>query len=466
MGSKRKTLKNDAARRSVSETSDALPRAETTEPDAGHKRDRPMRLKLLIIFILVGFGVGAGYIYQQYRVSRLARLVRNSFALRRYDQAQDPLRRWLQIQPGSAEAFYYKAWNALAKNDPREAVEAVDRARNLGFDADRLDCFAAIYHARADRFGQAELVLERAFRHQVEPQEMVAKELARIYLSSYRLDQAARAIERWRALAPEDPEPCLWSNEIALRTSTETSVLIQNFRAALDRDPNLDQARLGLAQQLSKDRRFEEADREFLKYLEHKSKDGAAFLGLGRNSFQQGDIEKAGEYFEKALNLNPRDPEALKELGQIDLRLGRVQKACERLKLLTQIEPYDHEVRYSYAQSLKMAGDPILSRKELEVAARLRGEHEHIVQLRYVVLKNPRDIGARFQVAKWMMEHGHEDEGLKWTREILRTNPQHAATNRLLADYYGTHGEPGLANYHRLSAQGGEADAADPRNPG
>jgi tetratricopeptide (TPR) repeat protein len=242
--------------------------------------------------------------------------------------------------------------------------------------------------------------------------------------------------------------------------------LIQNFRAALERDPNLDQARLGLAQQLSKDRRFEEAEQEFLAYLQRNPKETAAFLGLGRNAFQQGNIEKAVEFFENALSINPRDPLALKELGQIDLRLGRVQKACERLKLLSQIEPYDHEVRYSYAQALKMSGDYIQSRSELEVAARLRKEHDLIVQLRYVVLKNPQDMGARFQIAKWMMEHGHEDEGLKWTKEILRADPRHAPTHGVLADYYGKHGEPGLANYHRLSAQDGGAEAAPSRGPG
>jgi tetratricopeptide (TPR) repeat protein len=466
MGPKRKPLKRSAAGQFVSQASAAVPRGAIVDVKDGRGRGPALRSILLLTVSAVALGAGAAYAYQQHRVSRVARVVRNLFASRRYDAADGPLRRWLEMQPGSAEALYYRAWDSLARNEPREAVEAVDRARALGFDSERLDCLAAIYHARADRFSQAEQVLEQAFLEELEPQEMVAKELARIYLTSYRLDRAAGAIERWRALAPRDPEPCLWSNEIASRTSAETAVLIQNFRAALERDPNLDQARLGLAQQLSKDRRFEEAEQGFLAYLQRNPKDTAAFLGLGRNAFQQGNIEKAVELFENALAINPREPLVLKELGQIDLRLGRVQKACERLKLLSQIEPYDHEVRYSYAQALRMAGDYILSRSELEFAARLRQEHDQIVQLRYVVLKNPQDMGARFQIAKWMMEHGHEDEGLKWTKEILRADPRHAPTHGVLADYYAKHGEPGLANYHRLSAQDGGAEAARSRGPG
>ena len=98
-------------------------------------------------------------------------------------------------------------------------------------------------------------------------------------------------------------------------------------------------------------------------------------------------------------------------------------QACRRFELLTQIEPYDHEIRYSFAQSLKLAGDAKRARTETELAARLRKEHDQIVQLRYKILKDPNDLESRFEVAKWMLEHGHADEGLKWTREILRANP-------------------------------------------
>ncbi len=182
----------------------------------------------------------------------------------------------------------------------------MDEARRLSFDPELLDVLSAIYHARADRFNEAEPILERAFLDETAPREMVAKSLARIYLSSYRFDRAAKAIERWRALAPEDPQPYLWTNEIASRSDVEPAILIQNYRAALERDPELDKARLGLAQQLSKDRRFDEAEQEFLAYFKRNPKDGSAFLGLGRNAFQQGDIDKASRFFESALEVNPR----------------------------------------------------------------------------------------------------------------------------------------------------------------
>jgi len=457
--------KSRAARKREAKTRLEQPVVGSLRTAEAGSRPRWLRGKALIlpaamVLALVMLAAGAYIAYDQYQVARVSRVVRASFTSRRYDAARAPLAQWLKKRPRAGEAYYYRAWQALAEDQPHEAVQAVDEARRLGFDPERLDVLSAIYHARADRFTEAEPVLERAFLEENEPREMVAKSLARIYLSSYRLDRAAKAIERWRTLAPEDPQPYLWSNEIASRSDVEPAILIQNFRAALERDPDLVKARLGLAQELSRDRRFDEAEQEFLVYLKRNPKDASAFLGLGRNVFQQGDIEKSSGFFESALKVNPRDPEALKELGQIDLRLGRLQKARERLQLLAQIQPFDHEVRYSYAQALKLTGDEELSRVELAAASRLRKEHDQIVQLRYGVLKNPRDLGARFQVAKWMVEHGHEDEGLKWTKEILRANPRHAPTHRVLADYYGKHGEAGLANYHRLSATASD-DASD-----
>jgi tetratricopeptide (TPR) repeat protein len=378
------------------------------------------------------------------------------FAARHYDQAGEPLRRWLSERPGSAEAHYYKGWLALALDQPRDTIEAIEQAKTLGYDPVPLSYLIAIYQARAGLINEAEPALKRAFRLESEPRLEVAKELARIYLASFRLAPAAEAIERSRLLAPEDPQPYLWSNEIASRGSAEPAILIQNYRAALERNPNLDKARLGLAEQLSKDRRFDDAEQEYRTYLERNPKDTTALVGFGRNFFQRGDLDTATQYFEEALKVDPRQPDALKELGQIDIRLGRFQKACERLRLLTEIQPYEYEVRYSYAQSLKLSGDHARSRIETEHAARLRKEQDHILQLRTSLLSDPNNAAIRFEVAKWMLENGHEKEDLKWTAEILRAEPRHGPTHRLLADYYQKHGNSGRANYHNLMATTGQ----------
>jgi Tfp pilus assembly protein PilF len=59
-------------------------------------------------------------------------------------------------------------------------------------------------------------------------------------------------------------------------------------------------------------------------------------------------------------------------------------------------------------------------------------------------------------MARWMLENGHQQEGLKWTSEILRAEPRHGPTHRLLAEYYQKQGNAGRANYHNLMASSGQ----------
>jgi tetratricopeptide (TPR) repeat protein len=225
----------------------------------------------------------------QYREGRWARAVRQSFAARRYDHAREPLARWLAARPSSGEARYYEAWLAVADDRPHDALDAVQRATKLSFDSMLLRCLTAILHSRAGQFNEAEPTLRQAFDEASDPQAEVAQELARIYLKTFRLDQAASAIERWKRLAPENPQPYLWSNEIASRSGGNAAALIVNYREVLARDPNLDKARLGLAEQLTRDRRYVEAEQEYHTFLERHPEDVSALVGLGRTAFQRGD---------------------------------------------------------------------------------------------------------------------------------------------------------------------------------
>jgi Flp pilus assembly protein TadD len=423
---------------------------------------------LLAFFVVVVIAVGSYFGYKQYVISRHAASVRALFASRRYDDAAQALPLWLAESPDSAEAHYYKAWLALVRDQPADVIEESKKAKNLGYDDTALNCLRGVFLARAGRLNEAEPILEPAFLADSEPRLEIARELAKLYLATFRLAQAAPAIERARILAPEDPMPYLWLNEIASRDGGNESTLIQNYLSALERKPDLDKARLGLAEQLSKARRFDDALVEYRTYLERNPRSTDALVGLGRTYFQRGDLEDARKSFESALAVDPRQPDALKELGQIDLRLGRFSQACERLRLLCETQPYEYEFRYSYSQALKLAGDSAGAQRESDAATRLRKEQDRILQLRSVVLRDPSNVDARFEVARWMLENGHEKSGLDWTSVILNGQPRHAPTHRLLAEYYRKKGESsrGLANYHEFmatSAQDGEAAGDKPK---
>ncbi len=417
---------------------------------------RLRRIPRWLVFGILATGLLAGYAgYRSFQTEQLAAPVRRAFAEARFEEAREPLRHWIEARPTSGEAQYYRAWLGLVDDRPNETATAFRRAADLGYDRRPLEIIRAIYQARAHQTQAAEPILLKAFEEQSEPRAEVARELARIYLETYRLTQAAPAIERYRELRPSDPQPYLWRIEIASRMSDPPAVLIRNYRAALERSPHLEKARIGLAEQLVKDQRFDEAAREYRRYLADHPKDAGAKVGLGRCALRQGNIEAAVRAFEDALAVAPQHPEALQEIAQLDIRFGRLDRACQRLETLTRAEPFRHEYHYAHAQALKLAGRDAEARRESQRAAQLRDEEDRMLRVRSKILLDPKDVASRLEVARWMLGHGQDREGLKWAHEILGTDPHHVPTHELLAGYYEKQGNAGLANYHRMMADRG-----------
>ena len=70
------------------------------------------------------------------------------------------------------------------------------------------------------------------------------------------------------------------------------------------------------------------------------------------------------------------------------------------------------------------------------------------------------------EAAEWLLNHGHDQEGLEWTTQILRDQAGHAPTLELLADYYQRKGETGRANYYQhLLNQAAMPEPPKPSSP-
>ena len=194
---------------------------------------------------------------------------------------------------------------------------------------------------------------------------------------------------------------------------------------------------------------------EYRAYLRRNPRDAAAMVGLGRNALQGGDIEGAARDFASALEVDPRQADAIKELAQIDIRAGRFDQARRRLERLTQIEPFDHFVRYSYAQALKLAGEPEKAAHRVgacDADARRAGParpapvHHPQESRRPGLAMRGRPVDAHPRPRRRGPEVGQRDP---------RADPRHAPTHQALAEHYAANGNPGLANYHRTMASGG-----------
>ena len=392
-----------------------------------------------------------------------ARAARAAVAAGRLDDAERPLERWVQARPRAAEAWFLKAQDASNRGQPQEALRFLARARSLGYPEEPTGRLRGILLARTGRVAEAEPLLRRTLAASTRPEPEVARELARIYLESYRLEAVPPVLERWMRDAPNDPTPYLWQVEVDQRAVAEPQVIIARYRAALERDPNLDRARLGLADALLSAHRNDEAAAEYAAYLERHPDDPEALLGAGINAAEQGDDAAATAYLQKAAALAPKDARPLSELASLAVRRNDPEQALALLDQAIRLQPRDFELHYRRSVLLDHLGRPEDAKRERELTEQLRSAQGRIKELRDRLALSPNDPQLRYEVATWLIENGHEEEGLQWAERTVRDRPDHAPTNRLLAEYYARRGQTGLANYYRL--QGSSQTQAKARQP-
>src|SRR5262249_33415402 len=150
---------------------------------------------------------------------------------------------------------------------------------------------------------------------------------------------------------------------------------------------------------------------EFAAYQSQRADDPAGHLGAGRNALRLGDVDAAAQHIDRALALNPEDVQALVERAGFDLRRGDPAAARVRLDRAARIDPYEPEVRYRGAQVLALLGKPAEANAEREAAARLKEDNEHMSRIREGLIRTPGDRRLQRDAARWLIEHGHGEEG-------------------------------------------------------
>jgi Flp pilus assembly protein TadD len=409
------------------------------------------RYAIAVVALLVLASAGT-WLFLASRSYLDARFARAAVAAGRLDDAVAPLERWIRARPGNAEAWFLKARVASDRRQPQEALQFLSRARELGYPEEPTVRLMGILLARTGRDTEAEPLLRRALGSSTRPEPEVARELTRIYLESYRLEAAAAALKRWLRDAPHDATPYLWQVEIDRRSLAEPQVIIARYRAALERDPGLDQARIGLADALLSAHLNDEAGAEYAAYLARHPEDPAALLGAGINAAEKGDDDTAIAYLRKAAALAPDDHRAIAELASLALRRADVEGALSLLDQAIRLETEDPELYYRRGVVLTRLGRQQQAQKDHEHSKRLREAKDRIKELHDRLSRSPGDVQLWYEIAAWLIENGHEEEGLRWAERTVRDRPDHAPTNRLLADFYDRRGQTGLANYYRLQA--------------
>jgi tetratricopeptide (TPR) repeat protein len=405
------------------------------------------------LLLLIGI---VGVAFRSYwETRRDAAAVRRAVEARRFTDAPAPLARWLERRPDDAEAHYYKARVAFGFSRSAEVSAELDRALALGYPEREIDRYRGFLLVLHRRYVEAEPYLVRVLAGSSRPDPEADEALARVFLQTYKLNLAARVLQRWMHDAPADPRPYLWATEIDRRTQADPKVTIEHFRQALRLDPNSRAALLGLADELRKASRHDEAGVQYDAFMARFPEDAEGYVGAGRLAIDQNDLDRATRLLDRALALDPRNRTALDDRASIEQRRGRFGTALEFLNRAISLDPADPKLLYSRGIVLTRLGRRAEGEADLRKHKTLEHDSAELNHLREHLNEDPNNIDYRFGIARWMIEHGQYDAGVKWAKLILAAHPNHAPTNRLLADYYQGRGESGLANFYRLQAESG-----------
>jgi Flp pilus assembly protein TadD len=401
------------------------------------------------------------------RVQGWARSARERIAAGDFEAADEPLQHWLEARPDSAEALFLSARVAIGLNRFEPGLKALQKAREAGYPDRLIERERGLLLVRGGNLSEAEPVLRKVFLASSsdtrDPE--LDEALARCYVESYQLRAAEEVLKRWIRDAPTDARPYFWSAEVERRKATpDQDVLIDNYEKAVRLDPAMDQARLPLAEQYLKAHRNDDAAREYAAYVQRHPDDPEAHLGLGQIAAENGDEGEAIRELDRAAELAPGDHRPLVERGKLELHRGRVREALTFFSRAVEVNPTEPEVHYQRGLVLTRLGKVEEAKKEQEETARRQRERGELELLLKDLHRSPRDLSLQIRACRWLFDHGHPDEGLRWAEKILREHPGHVEICRLLADHYERAGNAGLANFYRVQAT--PAGAATPLEPG
>jgi tetratricopeptide (TPR) repeat protein len=420
-----------------------------------NRSSRVKRTVVAVILLLLTVGTLGYSLRRLVFVDDAEPVVRRALAAGRIDEASKLVEQWLRSSPRSAAVHYFKAKIAWLQNDLPTVDDELGYARALGYSWAPLASLRGLLLSRVNKTSEAEPFLRESFDNAQRPDPEVAEALVRVYLGTFRLGDAAAVLDQWTRQLPEDARPYLLRTEIDVRNSAEPEDIIAHYRASLERDPTLAKAHLGLAEQLRMTHRFTEAAGEYAIYLASQPDDALACAGAGKNALDADDFVEADRLLGRAVALAPDNPEVLAACATLQSRQGHLERALLYFDQAIKADPFDHWTRYQRMLLLSRLGKKVEANAERQTVEQLKNDVTRFAQISRELLQNPVDPQLRSEAARWLMEHGHEDEAVEWANLVLRSDPTHPAMNRLLADYYRRKGRLGLANLH-------QAHLADP----
>jgi tetratricopeptide (TPR) repeat protein len=428
-------------------------------------------LTALAIFLLLGL-IGGGAYLAYVNFSALSEWDRAKEALEvgDYQQAKEHLQRCVAhsywSQSGEAHFLLARAHRRLGEFD--EANEQLDEAEKLEWSPNGVEMERTFLRAQQGSFQDVEETLVR-WGMEMENQDAapVLEVLAEQYGIRLQLGAAVYWGKKFLEYAPRNVTALLSLGKI-YKQGHNLPEALKLFRRAVSAQPEKEEARLQLASTLLEQKEVAKALEQYDYLSANGYRSRGVLLGLARCHVGLGHVDQARAILDDLVARYARDHEVLGERGRLALNQERRPAFAEKwLRESVKIYPYNRTTMHALYLCLKQQRDPAKKAEADKLKVRLDQLKQDLEKLDELTVqrlpKDPRNPNLMCEIAALAMRNGEEAHGVYWYNKALQIDPNHAAANRALADYYDKKGDKEQANRYRGQATGKSYGPPTPR---
>tara|TARA_R100000789_G_scaffold31257_1_gene34762 strand:- start:7873 stop:9135 length:1263 start_codon:yes stop_codon:yes gene_type:complete len=374
----------------------------------------------------------------------------------------------------------YRTEKALYNQDLGTARDWIESGQYWSPDSSSLQLLDARWNRRLSRFDEMDLCLRKALqsgttkkrvlheqllasaqtgtigplKNQLSELLMKGEDLSDICdayvrgcLLLYRVDDAKSVLQLWKADLPDDPQPHFLDGRL-LEHENDLVASAASFESALRRSKRHAPAAYNLARIYFRNQEYEKSLKMYEQSRSSSWNSNPALVSMAQCAIELEQPERASRYLSEVTTTNPaEDLEMYRYLGDpSSVALSRYYAVIGRLAQFNnnneaarqayekalESNPQDWRSRYQYSQILRNMGLLEQAKNEVEKYQATQRALEECDEYIRRLSKNPQDIEARMAMARVMIEHISESQGLIWLRSVLMYDPDHDEARQML----------------------------------